>query len=354
MASPNVEHVKDRYWYCDIKFPTSVASIPSQFFTYLFAAFVEVNHTTHEVTFLGAHWVQFSTFTLTVQRRNPNVMTLLSIGGVSSTSTFASLASHPNTRESFIHSSISLARSNDFHGLSLHWLYPSTEEKMSNLGSLLDEWQATVDLESKLIGNDPLLLVPAVNFKPTYRTFLYLVDAIARSLDWINLVAYEFYDPVISWNATRPFVALVRAHIDEINPRCVDLRGNAWIHSSVTTQKIVPDLPFYGIAWRLEDATRTKIFALADGQAVGVYIDPSDETILYNQIKYFINTHPEGYGAHSANYVLDYISVENTWIGYNDMRSITTKVTYAMENKLCGYYAWHVGDDRQGTISRIG
>jgi chitinase len=185
MASPNDDHdaVKGGYWYSDNRFPTAVAKIPANYFTHLFAAFAEVNPTTYEVTFPEAHREQFSTFTQTVQGINPHVTTLLSIGGtgVSTTSTFASLASHPNTRQSFIDSSISLARSYDFHGLSLHWLYPSTDEEMTDLGELLKEWRVAVDHESDVTGNDKLLLVAAVYYRPTYRC-IFLIRIIMHTL----------------------------------------------------------------------------------------------------------------------------------------------------------------------------
>jgi len=341
----NITEVKAGYWYCDSQSPTPVADIPSELFTHLFAAFADVKLIGNDckVTFPEAYEVQFSTFTLTVQKKNPLVQTLLSIGG--GASTFASMASQVNTRQSFIHSSINLARSNDFHGLSLHWQYPSTEEERTNLGSLLNEWRAEVDLESKLTGNDPLLLVAAVYYRPQIHgdSFNYPVAEIASSLDWINLVAYDFYNPVLSGNNTGPFAALHNGHIHEEDPRCADPGVRAWIHHGVPANKIVFGLPFYGAAWRLKDDTQRGIFAAADGLAAGLYINRSDGNMLHNQIRYFIETHPGSEPVHSDDYV-----------AYNDTQSITAKVKYAKENALLGYYAWHVGGDRQGTLSQAG
>jgi chitinase len=340
-----IAEVKAGYWYCDNQFPTPVADIPSEFFTHLFAAFADVKLIGNDckVTFPEAYEVQFSTFTLTVQKKNPLVQTLLSIGG--GASTFASMARQVNTRQSFIHSSINLARSNDFHGLSLHWQYPSTEEERTNLGSLLNEWRAEVDLESKLTGNDPLLLVAAVYYRPQIHgdSFNYPVPEIASSLDWINLVAYDFFNPALSGNNTGPFAALHNGHIHEEDPRCADPGVRAWIHHGVPANKIVFGLPFYGAAWRLKDDTQRGIFAAADGLAAGLYINRSDGNILHNQIRYFIETHPGSEPVHSDDYV-----------AYNDTQSITAKVKYAKENALLGYYAWHVGGDRQGTLSQAG
>ncbi|XP_059455098.1 class V chitinase-like [Corylus avellana] len=199
---------------------------------------------------------------------------------------------------------------------------------MTKLGSLLTEWSAAVKHESDLTGNG--------------------------RLDWINLVAYDFYDPALSRNATGPFATLYGGN-DTIIPLYGDLGVEAWIQAPVAAQQIVLGLPFYGAAWLLVDATKTEIFAPAngpaDGHAAGVYIDPINGTILYNQIKYFIETHPEGNEKYSADYVLDYFSAEKTWIGYNGIKSITAKVTYARDKTLLGYYAWHVGGDRDRTLS---
>ncbi|XP_059455022.1 class V chitinase-like [Corylus avellana] len=345
--------VKAGYWYCQSDFPISVPSIPSQLFTHLFAAFADVKPNTYEVTFPDEYRERFSTFTQSVQKTNKKVKTLLSIGGFSGP-TFALMASQLSTRKSFIDSSIKLARSNDFHGLCLHWLYPSTAADMTNFGSLLDEWRAAVDKESQLTGNDRLLLVAAVNYtSSTSPTVTYPVNQIARKLDWINVVAYDFYNPALAGNRTGPFAALHSPQINAETPPCGHNGVSAWLATTMPANKIVLGLPFYGAAWRLVNENNREIFAAAAGRAQSdkVYINDSDGTLPYNQIKYFIEKHPGGRHDHSDEYVVDYFSTGNTWIGYNDIQSIRAKVDYARGKGLLGYYAWHVGGDRDGTLS---
>jgi chitinase len=355
--------VKAGYWYCHSDFPIPVPSIPSQLFTHLSAAFADVKPNTYEVTFPDEYRVQFSTFTQSLQKANKKVKTILSIGGFSdpsTTTTFALMASQLSTRKSFIDSSIKLARSNDFHGLSLHWLYPSTAADMTNLGSLLDEWRAAVYKESELTGNDQLLLVAAVKYTSSMSpTVTYPVNQIARKLDWINVVAYDFYNPALSVDSTGPFAALHSPQINEETAPSGDNGVNAWLKTSVPANKIVLGLPFYGAAWSLVNENNREIFAAAAGRAQSdgndkVYINDSDGTLPYNQIKYFIAKHPGGRQNHSDEYVVDYFSAGNTWIGYNDIESIRAKVEYARGKGLLGYYAWHVGGDRDGTLSGAG
>jgi chitinase len=353
-ASADDQVVRGGYWHCYINnFPIPLPDIPSQYFTHLFASFADVNSITYEVTFPQAYEVLFSTFTQTVQQKNPSVKTLISIGGDYATA-FPSMASQSSTRKAFIDSSISLARKNNFHGLELNWLYPSTQEQMDNLGLLLQEWRAAVNQEANLTGNDPLLLVEAVSYRPQRKLLSFPFEAISTSLDWINVLGYDYYSPVPSRAVTGPFAALYNtANIY----RCGDTGVQEWLQV-VDAKKIAFGLPFYGYAWRLEDSTvNNGIFApadgAADGTALGVFINPTDGTIFYNQVEYLIQTKSIT-TTYDEAYVVNYFNVENTWIAYNDNNSITAKVEYAKEKALLGYYAWQVAGDRNGTLARAG
>jgi chitinase len=227
MATPI--YAKAGYWYWDNKFPTPVASIPSQHFTHPFAAFVDVNATTGYVPFPAAYQVQFSNFTQNVQKDN--------IVGEVSPPIFASLA-----------------RSNNFHGLSLPWLYPSSSmQEMTNFGSLLREWRRAVDLEPKSTGNDPLLLVAAVYDKPKYRGFYYPVDDIyiKNSSNWINVLAYDYYSPSSSPALPGPFAAILCSEQDKAN--CGDAGVSDRLQKSMPPKQIVLGLPFYGYTWLLKN-----------------------------------------------------------------------------------------------------
>ncbi|TYG59991.1 hypothetical protein ES288_D07G031200v1 [Gossypium darwinii] len=141
-AGQNV--VRAAYWSADSGFP--VPDIDSTLFTHLFCAFADIDSQTNQVTVSSASQARFSTFTETVQLKNPSIKTLLSID-------FASMASQANTRKSFIDSSIKLARPNSFHGLDLDWENLSTLPQKTNLGLLLQEWRAAVDKESATLYN---------------------------------------------------------------------------------------------------------------------------------------------------------------------------------------------------------
>ena len=71
--------VKEGYWYYDSGL--DVSDIDSSYFTRLFCAFANLDINAKKVTIPSSSAATFSTFTRTVQQKNPLVKTLLSIGG---------------------------------------------------------------------------------------------------------------------------------------------------------------------------------------------------------------------------------------------------------------------------------
>ncbi|GMI89308.1 class V chitinase [Hibiscus trionum] len=332
--------VRAAYWAAGSEYP--VSSINSTLFTHLFCAFADLDPQTNRVTVASANQARFSSFTSTVQSRNPNVKTLLSIGGGSSPpAAFASMASQASSRKSFIDSSISLARSYNFHGLDLDWEYPSTATEMTNLGSLLTEWRTALNNESTVTGKPRLLLSAAFFRNSDYYTLLYPITAIRNSLDWINVMAYDFYGPGWS-NVTGPPAALYNPGTQVSG----DYGIRSWIRSGIPASKLVLGFPFYGYAWTLLNANNNGLFAPASGAA----ITPGGD-LGYGQIRAFIGQNGPS-EVYNATVVSNYCFKNTTWIGYDDTQSIKAKVSYAKQNALLGYFAWHVGADDNWTLSR--
>ncbi|OMO61770.1 hypothetical protein CCACVL1_23255, partial [Corchorus capsularis] len=272
-------NVRAGYWAAGSEFP--VSNINSTLFTHLFCAFADLNSQTYQVTVSSANQAQFSTFTKTVQQKNPCVRTLLSIGGgISDPSAFASMASQASSRKSFIDSSIRIARSYGFHGLDLDWEYPSDPTQMTNLGLLLNEWRAAVINES---------------------------TAVKNGLDWINVMAYDFYGPGWS-NVTGPPAALYNPGTQVSG----DYGIATWIQSGIPANKIVLGFPFYGYAWRLVNANNNGFFAPTSGAAI-----TPDGSLGYGQILSFISSN-NATKVYNSTVVSNYCYSGTTWIGYDD------------------------------------
>ncbi|KAL3744218.1 hypothetical protein ACJRO7_013469 [Eucalyptus globulus] len=228
----------------------------------------------------------FAAFTRDVQQKNPSVVTLLSIGGGGNKSiadNIASVARQSSSRKSFIDSSFALARSNGFHGLDLDWSPQIATRRWPTWGGQL--------------GQGFLLLSAAVHYSPHHWSNTnYPVAAMVASLDWINAMAYDFYAP----------------------------------------EQIVLGIPFYGSAFALADANNHGYFAPFTGLAIS-----SEGMRMYNQITTYLSLN-NATTVYNSTVVSAYCYSGTTWISYDDIQTICTKVAYTKGRGLKGYFAWHV------------
>lgn len=337
--------VKAAYWLYDTNFPA--ADIDSTLFTHLFCAFADLNAQNYQVTVSSENQARFSSFTTTVQQKNPAVKALLSIGGGNATTTesFVTMASQAASRKSFIDSSIKLARSLNFHGLDIDWEYPRNATQMSNFGTLLNEWRSAVALEARSSGKPALLLTAAVIYTANYFGLISPTSAISNSLDWINVMAYDFNYPGDRNGSiiTGPPAAL-------FSPDRIQVSGDsgirAWIQSGLSPKKIVLGFPFFGHSLQLANANNHGFWAPTSGVVNG-------GAMAYNEIRQFIMS-TSATKVFNATVVSDYCYSGTTWIGYDDTQSVSTKVKYAKDKGLLGYSAWQISQDDNWILSREG
>ncbi|KAJ0031801.1 hypothetical protein Pint_14749 [Pistacia integerrima] len=55
----------------------------------------------------------------------------------------------------------------------------------------------------------------------------------------------------------------------------------------------------------------------------------------------------------NETYVVNYCSIGNYWIGFDDVEAIIAKISYAKEKKLLGYHVWLVSSDQNWELSQV-
>ncbi|XP_060171095.1 class V chitinase-like [Lycium barbarum] len=304
-------------------------------FSHLFCAFADLNSQSNQLILTSPN--SFQQFTSTILQKNPSAKTLLSIGGgAANKTTYGVMAKKANSRKSFIDSSIKLARQLGFHGLDLGWIFPESATDMTNLGILLNEWRMAINKEARNSNKAALILTAVVSGSPRVNGSIYPVQSMARNLDWINLIAYDFYGPGWSPSQTNSHAQL----FDPVNHVSGSDGINQWIQEGVPPQKVVFGISFYGYAWQLNNTNIHGLRAPANGKS-GVYNDP---WMTYDRIRDFIVQY-HAKTVHDDKIVGDYCYSGRTWISYDDSQSVRTKVSYIKSRGLLGYYAMDISGD---------
>ncbi|XP_062078310.1 cysteine-rich receptor-like protein kinase 4 [Humulus lupulus] len=341
------------YWYAQSESP--IPDINSVLFTHLICASANVNSTTYHLSIPSADQQYVSSFTTIVKRRNPSIKTLLSIWNRQAEtnksivgekgnnySVLSAMLEKPSNRRFFIDSSIKTARLYGFEGLDLHWLYPTSASDMSNIGILLDEWRAAVDSESRSSTQSKLILTMALQYVPEYvKSLSYPIESLVRNLDWGHVRAYDYHLPSKE-NVTGAHAALY----DPNSNKNTDYGIREWLSRGFPSEKLVLGLPFHGYAWTLVNPKVNGVGSPASGMAM-----TQDGSMSYEYIK----RHTRSYGAkivYNATYVVNYCVIGATWIGFDDVEAIKTKISYAKEKKLLGYNVFMVMNDDNWMLSR--
>ncbi|CAH9101621.1 unnamed protein product [Cuscuta europaea] len=335
--------------------PLPVHEINSPLFTHLFYGFAFVNPTTFQLFFNSSNKQSFIDFTATVKRRNPSIITILSVWFArNEAKDFWSMVKDTSHRKSFIESSLKTARLYGFHGLDLFGVMPPPENGSSaaDMASFLDEWRAEVVSEGA--GKEQLLLTMLAHHKPAVNesSGSYPVDSMKRSLDWISIQAFDYYVPTVD-RLTGFHAALYSPDHKGSRPNSSSRMANtddglrAWLSVGYSPGKMVLGLPYHGYIWTL-DSNDSDIGSPAWGLS-----STADSDMGYKSIVSFIQNY--GYGAkpvYNSSYVANSFTLGDTWINYDDVDAVQTKVSYAKSKGLLGYNAFQIANDYNWALSQ--
>lgn len=281
-----------------------------------------------------------------LKTRNPNLKTLLSVGGWNfGSQRFSRIASNSQRRRAFVKSVAPFLRAHGFDGLDLAWLYPGPRDKQ-HLTTLIKELKAEFTKEVQP-GTEKLLLSLAVSAGKVALDSGYDIAQISQHLDFISLMTYDFHGV---WRQTAGHHSpLFRGQKDTGSDRFsnVDYAVGYMLRLGAPASKLVMGIPTFGKSFTLA-SSETRVGAPISGPGLPGRFTKEEGTLAYYEICDFLK------GAAIQRILgqqVPYATKGNQWVGYDDQESVKNKVQYLKSKQLAGAMVWALDlDDFRGSF----
>uniref|UniRef100_A0A2R9AZ16 Chitinase-3-like protein 1 n=1 Tax=Pan paniscus TaxID=9597 RepID=A0A2R9AZ16_PANPA len=282
----------------------------------------------------------------TLKNRNPNLKTLLSVGGWNfGSQRFSKIASNTQSRRTFIKSVPPFLRTHGFDGLDLAWLYPGRRDKQ-HFTTLIKEMKAEFIKEAQP-GKKQLLLSAALSAGKVTIDSSYDIAKISQHLDFISIMTYDFHG---AWRGTTGHHSpLFRGQEDASPDRFsnTDYAVGYMLRLGAPASKLVMGIPTFGRSFTLA-SSETGVGAPISGPGIPGRFTKEAGTLAYYEICDFLR----GATVHRIlGQQVPYATKGNQWVGYDDQESVKSKVQYLKDRQLAGAMVWALDlDDFQGSF----
>lgn len=277
---------------------------------------------------------------LRLREAKPTLKLILSVGGWIWSDHFSDAALTAPARQRFAQSCVALVERYAFDGLDIDWEYPvsrddkqfpSRAEDKQNYTLLLAEVRAQLDILSAALGK-PLFLSIAAPAGAYYGDNIEIAK-IHASLDWINLMTYDFSVEGLTMHHA-PLFASAEAPPEFAAHNVVS--AVAYYHAKgVPADKIVVGVPFYGYEWTEVPPGSQGLFQPYDTM----------RQISYSEImETFADNIPLVDEQAQASWLYD--AASQRMVSYDTPQSIAAKAAFVRDNGLGGMMIWELSQDK--------
>lgn len=332
-------------------------------YTHLYYSALAVHPTTHKLVLPTdpAQAGLLATFSPTLKSKNRALETLLSVGtagigaGADSQTdpAFAAMAADPASRAAFVAEAVALARDSGFDGLDVAWRFPASAVEMANFGFLVSEWRAAAPpgflLTATVYFSNHVFDAPLPGVD-------YPSEAVARCLDWVNVVAFGLHPLAAGATNVTAFDAPL---YDRASHFSASYGVVSWIDAGVPASKVVMGLPLYACSWFLRNKANSGVGAPVVAAGPKQHGSNATGIMSYAEVQKIAAA---GGGSHRAvtttfdnASVASYLSMGDVWVAFDGAAVVAEKLAFAARRGLLGYFLWPVNyDDANLTVSRSG
>nr|ABO15008.1 chitinase [Bacillus amyloliquefaciens] len=297
---------------------------------------------------------------LKLKKNHPHLKTFISVGGWSWSNRFSDVAADPQQRENFAASAVNFLRKYGFDGIDLDWEYPlsagllgnsTRPEDKRNYTLLLQDVREKLDAAEAKDGKKYLLTI-ASGASPEYVSNTEL-DKIAETVDWINIMTYDFnggWQSISAHNAPLFYDPKAKeAGVPNAETFNIESTVKRYKEAGVKADKLVLGTPFYGRGWSncepADNGEYQKCGPAKEGtweKGVFDFSDLEKNYINKNGYKRYWNDRakvPFLYNAENGNFIT-----------YDDEESYGYKTDLIQSNGLSGAMFWDFSCDSKQTL----
>lgn len=283
---------------------------------------------------------------LALQRENPSLTVLVSVGGWLWSGNFSDMALTKESRSAFIQSVVEFVERYQLDGLDIDWEYPGMvgagnrfrPEDKENYTRLVKELRGRFNREEKKL-HRRLYLTVATGSSTQFLAHTEMAK-VQKYVDTVNLMAYDYYepdsDPITGHNA--PLFS------DPADPKgsSADKSVQEYEQAGVPAAKIVLGVPFYGHTWGEVEDRDHGLFQPGKQIPHAFAVGSDVPGMLKNGYTRYWDT------AASVPYL--YNPEKKIFFSYEDSESLALKCRYVLDHKLGGIMFWAYSNDPAGLL----
>lgn len=281
--------------------------------------------------------------------KEPNLKVMISAGGINEVNSgFPQMVRTHANRKIFIRSVLNITKTLGLDGLDIDWEFPAWNG--ANSREKIFFVQLLQELRKEFSRSDQKLLLSAAVAAPdSIIDQSYNIPEIAKYVDFVNLMSYDYhsyvwYYPLTGLNSPLFPRSTEKGFLASLN---VNYSSNYWIMKGMPKEKIIIGIPTYGHSYKLTNPRNHDV----EAPAKGIGSLGEDSFVPYYTVCQFLQ------GGANFKFLNDslvpYAYKNDEWISYDNIDSVIQKAKWIKSNDFGGAMILSLNcDDWNSTCTR--